>query len=228
MATVVQPPQAELEKPERSTRGSGFEGNGNKFPGDPETGLRAVEDYAPQPARTGIWVGLAAITMTFAALTSAMFVREGASNDWHHLQIPPILYGNTLVLLMSSVTLEVARRKVAAFMKGNALRASAMVWLYATLGLGLTFATGQYLAWRQLRSEGLYLATNPNSSFFYLLTAVHLLHVLGGLGGLARVIRKLSPSVMDLRRSTMDATSYYWHFMGILWVYLLFVLWLKI
>jgi cytochrome c oxidase subunit 3 len=82
------------------------------------------------------------------------------------------------------------------------------------------------MAWLQLRSQGLYLATNPNSSFFYVFTAMHALHVLGGLAGLLRVVRKLSRRV--LRRSTLDATSYYWHFMGVLWLYLFFLLWMRI
>lgn len=99
-------------------------------------------------------------------------------------------------------------------------------WLYVTLGLGLLFVASQYTAWLQLRSQGLYLATNPNSSFFYVFTAVHALHVLGGLAGLLRVIRKLGQS--KLRRSTLNATSYYWHFMGVLWVYLFLLLWMRI
>jgi cytochrome c oxidase subunit 3 len=72
----------------------------------------------------------------------------------------------------------------------------------------------------------LFLATNPSSSFFYVLTAAHALHVFGGLGGLVRAIRKLGNST--LRRSTLDATSYYWHFMDVLWLYVLFLLWSKI
>jgi cytochrome c oxidase subunit 3 len=99
-------------------------------------------------------------------------------------------------------------------------------WLYATLFLGLLFVAGQYMAWLQLRSQGLYLATNPNSSFFYLFTALHALHVMGGLAALLRVIRKLGNST--LRRSTMNATSYYWHFMGVLWVYLFLLLWMRV
>jgi cytochrome c oxidase subunit 3 len=227
MAAISQPPvdQHKQERP-RSGSDSG-NGSGNQSPGG--VGLRSVDDRPPAPVRTGIWVALAAITMMFAALTSALFVREGSATDWHHLPLPRILYLNTVVLLASSATLEVARRRVASFMKSAGVgRGAAMFWLYSTFALGLTFAAGQYIAWRQLRAEGLYLATNPNSSFFYLLTAVHLIHVLGGLGGLWRVIYKLQPKVMTLRRSTMDATSYYWHFMGILWIYLLFVLWLKI
>jgi cytochrome c oxidase subunit 3 len=99
-------------------------------------------------------------------------------------------------------------------------------WLYVTFSLGLLFVAGQYIAWRQLSAQGLYLATNPSSSFFYVFTAGHALHVLGGLGGLGRAIRKLKR--LDLRRSTFDATARYWHFMGALWVYLLVLLWMKL
>jgi cytochrome c oxidase subunit 3 len=165
--------------------------------------------------------------MTFAAFTSALIVRQGAGSDWHHLILPRILYWNTLVLLASSVTLELSRRRVAAFMGGpRTLDLTPSRWLHATFLLGMVFVVGQYAAWLQLRSEGLYLATNPNSSFFYLLTAIHALHVLGGLAGLMYVLRKLQRVV--LRRSTLDAFSYYWHFMGILWVYLLLLLWMRL
>jgi cytochrome c oxidase subunit 3 len=204
-------------------------GNGGAPPSTPDADLRAVTDRPPEPARTGIWVGLAAIAMTFAALTSAVIVRRGSGNDWNPIALPPIIYFNTAVLVLSSVTLELARKKVAAFIRGQGgTRSQAVGWLTATLGLGLIFVAGQYFAWLQLRSEGLYLATNPNSSFFYLLTAVHAIHVLGGLGGLTRVIVHVAPVVPRLRKSTLDATSYYWHFMGMLWIYLLFILWLKL
>ena len=99
-------------------------------------------------------------------------------------------------------------------------------WLYISLSLGLLFVAGQYVAWMQLRSQGIFLNTNPNSSFFYVLTVIHALHVLGGLGGLTRVILRLNKSI--LRKSTLDATAYYWHFMDALWVYLLLLLWMKL
>jgi len=136
---------------------------------------------------------------------------------------------NTLALIASSVALEVARRRVAGFMRGrDSNRSAATLWLDLTMLLGLVFVVGQYLAWLKLRSQGLYLPTNPNSSFFYVFTGVHVIHVLGGLGGLTRVIVKFRSTAHLLRRSTIDATSYYWHFMGMLWVYLLFVLWVKL
>jgi cytochrome c oxidase subunit 3 len=204
--------------------GAGFRG---PVPGGVE--LPAVQDYAGQPARTGIWVGLSAIAMTFAALTSALYVREGAATDWHHIVLPPIVWFNTLALIGSSVALEVARRRVAAFMRGQQVpRSNAMLWLQLTMLLGVVFVVGQYLAWLNLRAQGIYLPTNPNSSFFYVFTGVHVVHVLGGLGGLSRVILKFRSSANPLRRSTLDATSYYWHFMGALWIYLLCILWLKL
>ncbi len=196
----------------------------------PESGdLRAVINPNSEPTRTGIWVGLAAIAMSFAALTSALYVREGAATDWHHIVLPPILWFNTLALLASSITLEFARARVRAFMRGERVtKSQASFSLNLTFLLGVVFVVGQYLAWLKLRSEGLYLPTNPNSSFFYLFTGVHVVHVMGGLGGLIRVMFKFRSSERTLRRSTLDATSYYWHFMGALWIYLLFILWLKL
>jgi cytochrome c oxidase subunit 3 len=189
--------------------------------------LRATLDYSPPPSSTAIFVVMFAVTMMFAAFTSALIVRKGSSLDWESFALPSILYLNTLALVASSVTLEIARRRVAVFMGGMKSQVQSPArWLYVTLFLGLLFVAGQYVAWLQLRSEGLYLATNPSSSFFYLLTAAHALHVLGGLGGLIYVIRKLSKSA--LRRNQLVATARYWHFMGILWLYLLLLLWMKL
>lgn len=224
MATTVhEPPQ--IDKRPSLSNGSGNGGWRNLVPAEGD--LRQVKEYSPPPASTGIWVAIAAISMTFAAFTSALIVRQGASMDWRHFTLPSVLYFNTLVLIVSSMTLEVSRKKVAAYMGGvRSQSASPAIWLYVTLFLGLLFIAGQYVAWLQLKSQGLYLATNPSSSFFYVLTAAHALHVSGGLGGLGRVIHKLGNG--SLRRSTLDATSRYWHFMDLLWVYLLLLLWLKL
>jgi len=227
MATTAhEPPKIELER--LPSQGSGSGGWRNLVPADGD--LRRVKDHhAPAPASTGIWVAVAGITMTFAAFTSALVVRQGAAPDWQHITLPPVLYLNTLVIIASSVTLEVSRRRVAAFMGGSHDEhhaASPARWLYITLFLGLLFVAGQTFAWMQLRSQGFKLSTNISYSFFYVLTVAHALHLLGGLGGLVRVIGKLHHSV--LKRSTLDATSRYWHFMGVLWVYLLFLLWMKL
>ena len=98
------------------------------------------------------------------------------------------------------------------------------LWLFATLLLGLVFLLGQYEAWCQLASQGLYLATNPNSSFFYVLTAMHGLHVIGGIAALVFVMGRLTGTHAAFRRSTFESTTIYWHFMGVLWLYVLLIL----
>ena len=225
MATTVhEPPQIDPDRlPEQRRSGNG--GWRDLVPANGD--LRVALEHSPPASSSAIYVVLFAITMMFAAFSSALIVRKGSSLDWQTFTLPSILYFNTLILLASSVTLEISRRRVAAFMGGLKSHAESPArWLYMTLILGLLFVAGQYVAWSQLRGEGLYLATNPSSSFFYVLTATHALHVLGGLGGLIYVIRKLGKST--LRRNALDATARYWHFMDVLWLYLLCLLWMKL
>jgi cytochrome c oxidase subunit 3 len=224
MATTVhEPPKIDLDRLPSQGSGNGGWRNVGPTGGD----LRRVMPSSPAPASTGIWVGLAAITMTFAAFTSALIVRQGAAPDWQHFTLPSILYLNSLIIVASSVTLEISRRQIAAFMGGPKTESSAPAsWLYVTLGLGLLFLAGQTFAWLQLRSQGFGLATNVSYSFFYVLTVAHAVHLLGGLGGLVRVISKVNHCL--LKRSTLNATSLYWHFMGGLWLYLLLLLWMKL
>jgi cytochrome c oxidase subunit III len=224
--TIPEPPKIEQERLPSHGHGGGWR---NRVPAGGAL-PRVKDSSSPPPASTGIWVGLAAITMTFAAFTSALIVRQGGASDWHHFTLPPVLYFNTLLIIASSITLEVARKRIAAFMGGSKEHAGQQTapaqWLYLTLLLGLLFVAGQTYAWIQLKSQGFGLATNVSYSFFYVLTVAHALHVFGGLGGLVRVIAKVNKSA--LRRSTLDATSRYWHFMGVLWVYLLLLLWIKL
>ena len=185
------------------------------------------------PARTGVWVGIGAIAMSFAAYTSAMIVRGGSTPTWQHFRLPPILYLNTLVLLVSSVTLELGRRQIARAASrpqhsGDPqldVPAGGLSWLYLTLALGLMFLAGQFLAWLDLAAQGLFLATNPSSSFFYVFTAMHGLHLLGGLAGLAYVLRRVTRDGANTGSvGALGAAALYWHFMGVLWLYLLGVL----
>jgi len=160
------------------------------------------------------------------AFTSALYVRQGASTDWTHIVLPRILYLNTLALLVSSATLELSRRALApaagSELDGGAVR-KGLGWLSGTLVLGLLFVAGQYEAWRQLAAQGLYLATNANSSFYYVLTAMHGLHLLAGIAALLFVMSRLLIVGPLFRRSTFESTAIYWHFMGFLWLYLLLV-----
>ena len=225
MATTVHEPP-KIESGRLPVEGSGNGGWRNLVPAGGD--LRRVKDSSPPPASTGIWVALASITMTFAAFTSALIVRQGTA-PLVHISLPPVLYLNTLLIIASSITLELSRRQISAFMGGARDKYHTAIpsrWLYVTLFLGLLFVAGQTFAWIQLKAQGIGLATNISYSFFYVLTVAHALHVFGGLGGLVRVIRKVHNSA--LRRSTLDATSRYWHFMGGLWVYLLLLLWMKL
>jgi cytochrome c oxidase subunit III len=186
-----------------------------------------VRSAQAEASRSGIWVAICTITMSFMAFISALYVRQGASADWTHLVLPRILYLNTLALLTSSATLEMARRALAiglgTELDGGAVR-KGLGWLSCTLALGLLFVAGQYEAWRQLAAQGLYLATNANSSFYYVLTAMHGLHLLGGIAAMLVVISRLLFIGNRFRRSTFESTAIYWHFMGVLWLYLLLVL----
>jgi cytochrome c oxidase subunit 3 len=181
-----------------------------------------------QHGQSGIWIGIFAITMSFAAFTSAMYVRQG-SGDWVHVVLPSLIYANTGILLLSSITMEMSRR---AFLKAPELDAIALrpslLWLGITLALGLAFVAGQYLVWRELAAQGLYLATNSNSSFLYVLTGIHALHVLGGITGLSRLLVRMTRRTVTLRASSVANTAIYWHFMGVLWLYLLLVITIRL
>jgi cytochrome c oxidase subunit III len=196
MSSTVQPPMA---LPRRSNLGKGSE--------------------------SGIWIALFAITMSFAAFTSALFIRQ-ASTDWTHIAAPPILFASTAVLLLSSILMELSRRGfdgTSASQIQIKEHGRGLLLLATTLVLGLAFVGGQYLAWRQLAAQGLYLATNPNSSFFYLLTGVHAAHVLGGIAALAYLLVQLAARG-SVRRNLVNGVVIYWHFMAALWLYLLVVI----
>ena len=166
--------------------------------------------------QTGMLMALAAIVMMFAAFTSAMVVRKGLADDWVGTTLPRILYLNTLVLVASSVTLELSRRALSKRAKGFSL------WLYATQALGLAFLAGQLTAWQELAERGVYLSSNPSSSFFYLLTGAHGLHLLGGLAALGYAAAKAPRIAAGLKKRTaVDVAALYWHFMDGLWIYLL-------
>ena len=195
----------------RSGKGNGHEG---PFPSYDSTANRY---------RVGMWVGLASILMLFTALTSAYIVRAASSNDWQALPMPRILLLSTGVIVLSSATLEFAKRKLKASLEGGY-----RTWLLITTALGLAFLVSQLLAWRQLVGQGVYVASHPHSSFFYLLTATHGVHLLGGLLALiyliVRTSRPLDERFQAKRLAAAGAVGIYWHFMDILWIYLFLLL----
>jgi cytochrome c oxidase subunit 3 len=155
--------------------------------------------------RTAIWLTLAAISMMFMGLTSAYVVSQGLEPGWKQVHMRPLTWIDTGILLLSSLTMETARRN-------GAIRA-----LAATLSLGLLFLAGQIGVFRQLAQEGYYLSTGRQSSFYYVLTGLHGLHVLGGILALTGLMLRPRPCLR------LEVTAVYWHFMGALWLYLLVV-----
>ena len=174
--------------------------------------------------RTGVWVLIAGVVMLFTALTSSYIVRSASSNDWQPIAMPKVLWLSTALILISSITMEVSRRSLKHQRDAGYSR-----WLTITAALGLAFLGTQLLAWRQLVRQGVYLASNPYNSFFYLSTAAHGVHLIGGILALGYLLRrttiKRGTIEGELRRQgAADAATIYWHFMDGLWVALFFLL----
>ena len=172
--------------------------------------------------RLGLWIFLATVSMLFAAFTSAYIVRRSGA-DWRRIALPSILWLNTLVLAASSVALEAAR------WRGTRCRwRAASVAFAAAIALGLAFLAGQVLAWRQLIAAGVYAPASPHSSFFYMLTGVHGLHIVAALAVLAWGAAKTWTGAgrRDPRRWTalVGICRTFWHFLGGVWVYLFVLL----
>lgn len=215
----------------RATGGNGSRGGPKPPNGDDGHSSRAARDSTPQQYRIGMWLALAAILMMFAALTSAYVFRSTRTQmEWQTFAVPQMLWVSTLLILASSATLEAARR---AEQRGR--HEFYRRWLLASLLLGFGFLVSQLLAWRELVGQGIYLATNPHSSFFYLLTGLHALHLVGGILGLSYLAIRARRETLNAsrtdnaatkRRAGVEAIGLYWHFMDGLWVYLFALLFL--
>jgi cytochrome c oxidase subunit III len=234
-------PTVSIDDPRTSTGGNGalppdWGSDGDNF------GSRFF-DTRLRRARLGLVVGLTGIAMIFISFTSAYVVRQGLPtldprtntllHDWFPVPLPRLLLLNTVVLLISSVTMELARRQAArkalaqfASVPGVSVDAKEEIsWLALTVVLGLSFLTGQWMAWRELAANGFYVGSSPSSSFVYLLTGMHGVHLFGGVvallsAGVASMLRRSA----DSQSIVVDVTGWYWHFMALLWVYILCLL----
>jgi cytochrome c oxidase subunit III len=168
--------------------------------------------------RLGLWMFLATVTMLFAAFSSAYIVRSSGS-DWRRMSLPNVLWLNTVLLVASSVAVEIAARA------GSRQRwTAAGAWFAAAVALGLGFVGGQWNAWRELAAAGVYLPSGPYSAFFYMMTGAHALHVLAALivlcWGAAKTWR--GDGRRDLRswRASIGLCRTFWHYLLGVWVYL--------
>ena len=231
--------------------GRGGRGAGPPAPGgggDDSRGGNGSPNYGARlrRVRLGLIIALASITMVFVSLTSALVVRRGLPTfddqtntyvrDWLQVNLPiQLLLVNTLILLVSSVTMDMARRQIARAAALAPVRSIPGVsvgeeqrvpWLGITVVLGLGFLLGQWLAWRELHNRGFDLPTSASSSFVYLLTGVHAVHLAGGIIALlyAASAGALFHKPIEVRRIAVDATAWYWHFMAFLWIYIFVLL----
>jgi cytochrome c oxidase subunit 3 len=234
-------PTLTIKEP-RGRRGGG--GDTPHFPGGGDgRGDSGSPDYFERLRRyrLGLAVGIAPIIMLFVAFTSAYIVRQGLAswdirtnryvNDWLPVSLPMLLLAvNTCILVISSVTAELARRQTArqaALAPVTSLPGIAnddehpFPWVTITFLLGVGFLVGQFMAWRELASRGFFISTGPSSSFVYLLTGMHAIHLLGGVLALlyAAATSWLNKPI-EVRRIVVDITAWYWHFMALLWIYI--------
>ena len=227
--TTVTRPGAKIRPSGVGARGNGSHDDG-RFPGGggPPSGpgrSGGGDEFHPEKYRIAVWVIVVGVVMLFVALSSAYLFRSAwqpldGPSDWTPLWRPRVLWLNTAIIIASSVTLEVARR----FLKREKYLFFNR-WMSMTALLGLGFLAGQFMAWRQFVGQGIYLRTNPHSSYFYLLTSLHALHLLGGLVALSYVtVRGLRFNFGARQDAAVQATSIYWHFMDALWVFLFVLL----
>lgn len=191
-------------------------------------------------ARLGMICAIATVCMVFISLTSAYVMRRGLptfddstrtySRDWGEVQLPWVLLAiNTTILLVSSLTMEGARREIARraalapvkSIPGISLgNERSFPWLGVTVVLGLGFLAGQWMAWGELKSRGFFVNTNPDSSFIYLLTGAHAVHLAGGIIALLWAgAASLRHRAIEGQRIVIDVAAWYWHFMAVLWIY---------
>jgi cytochrome c oxidase subunit 3 len=172
-------------------------------------------------------VVLATVTMTFGAMIAVFIIRSQAALYWGHLQVPPVLWGSTVVLLASSLVLELARHELAHQDQRRFFQLTA----WAT-GLGLLFVAGQLTAWLQVLHSGIVLARNPHSWFIFLFSGLHGLHILLGLGGLAYLLSRTrtpasGPKYQMTTHAIANGVLLFWHYLDFLWLILfaLLLLW---
>ena len=252
MPVIITPPEIE-RRPKRPGEHDG--GHGRRPPNDRDlkrTGGGGDNDgwtgpYGPgrrpgsrlRTYRFNLFLVLCAVAMFFAGIVGVFFATRGAAHidaynhyirTWLPTRLPPILWINTAILLISSVTIEIARRHMFHpidameewFGLGKPISRRALPWLLITLVLGIAFVAGQLNAWDQLSAEGApFRSRTPSTGLFYIITGAHALHLIAGIVGLIVAVRGLYAfKSIENRQIMVDCTAWYWHSMGALWIVL--------
>jgi len=220
-------PRRERDVPVSDGAGNGSRGGDFDDFGDWDDGSHGDEGrqreywFTPRSAyRTGVFWAAASIASLFATLSTVLETKWVHSKHWSATPVPGILYWNTAVLLVSSCTTAFAQ-----ICSTRGRRRASRFALQSTFVLGCAFLGGQILAWRELHAQGIYLASNAGSLFFYVITAMHAVHLAGGIIALAYILLRanhLEGSGME--QAATESVAVYWHFMDGLWLYLLILL----
>ncbi len=209
--------------------GSGGKGGG-KNPGGsgsdgPDDDARTdVQPFVPEKSRILTAFLLLVVMMTFGGLMSAyVVIATNNAAEWRPFDLPVQVWISTALIFFSSIVYHLGKKAV-----DRNDQPSAKKWFVATTVFGAAFISSQLLAWLALAARGLYMQGNPYAGFFYILTAVHAVHVLGGIAALGSILlRTWNPTnhgpELAKRQTIAEVVGWYWHFMGVLWV-ALFVL----
>ena len=179
---------------------------------------KTQRNFVVEPALFGMWVAIGSIVMMFAAFTSAYVVRQ-AQGNWLEFRLPEWFFLSTVIILLSSLSIHLSFKE---FLKGNTSNYRNLYVLTFILGLG--FVVTQYLGWNAMNASGVELTGNPAGSFVYVISGVHVLHVLGGMAALLVGLLKaflLPHRVTPKRVTRFKMMAHYWHFVDVLWIYLL-------
>ena len=203
----------------------GDNGGGNNNNNNNQDYLGDTERYSSDKFRIGMWFLLLVVTMTFGGLIGAYIViaTNGAA-EWKPFNLPVQIWISTVLIVASSISYTMAQRFLKADRQENAKN-----WLLATTVLGAMFISSQILAWFELVRREVYMSSNPYAGFFYVLTAVHVLHVVGGICALGFVVlqnwtKTFSEEELEKRKSAASVVGWYWHFMDGLWIVLFLLL----
>jgi cytochrome c oxidase subunit 3 len=181
-----------------------------------------VGQVTTPPARIALWVFLGVITSLFSLFISAYFIRMGHGHgamhgisDWHPVSKPPVLWFNTAMLILSSAAMQAARHAVTLNQ-----RERVRAYLFAGGAFAALFLAGQLTAWHRLMDSGYGLTSGPAGAFFYVLTGVHGLHLLGGLGVWLKTgarMRARATELIEVRLS-IELCTVYWHYLLLVWL----------
>lgn len=239
IGTVETTIEEKRKRPSRTSFSGGGSENGNKNRGGGGGGGNdggdnsgrnpldhpGFEQAMPDKSRVVMWFLLIIVFMTFTGLIgSYIFISMTGVMEWKPFSLPIQIWVSTLFIIVSSLTYFFAEKKLGINDQPNAKK-----WLVATTTLGALFIASQLLAWIELVRRGVYLESNPYAGFFYVLTVLHALHVIGGIVGLGAVVLKTwiaapSAEFAEKRNNVATVVGWYWHFMGGLWIVLFMLL----